>query len=118
MTTVAWPTTLPDCAEQWTEKDRESLIRTPMETGPPKVRRRFTAPMREFTVTMTLRNDQVQPLRDFYDIDCAQGVNSHYFIHPYLQTQQAFRFMAPPQINSVTALSASVQMQWEQFPGI
>jgi len=118
MATVPWPADLPQCAASWSETQRDPNVRTPMETGPPKVRRRYTAPMYEFAVGMVLEWTQFQLLRDFYDIDCAAGVNSHTFVHPYLQAEQTFRFMAPPEITSSGPLAVSVSMRWEQFPGI
>ena len=118
MATVQWPAELPNCADTWRERDRETLIRTPMETGPPKVRRRFTSPIREFDVGMVMRHDQFADLRDFYDISCAQGVVKHYFRHPYLNLVQEFRFMAPPELASSGPLAVVVAMKWEQFAGM
>lgn len=115
---IPWPAALPQCAETWRERDRETLIRTPMETGPPKVRRRFTSPIREFDVGMTLEWTQFEALRDFYDISCAQGVVNHTFVHPYIRQEQIFRFAAPPEISSAGPLAVTVAMKWEQFEGL
>ena len=116
MTTVAWPATLPDCLESWEETERPSVIRTAMDAGPPKVRRRFTAPMREIRCTMNLRRDQYLAFRDFFDVTCGQGVNWHTFTHPYTGAVESFRFVEPFVIQSMSALAVVVSMTWEQLP--
>jgi len=114
--TVPWPVDLPDCLESWQETERESITRTNMDAGPPKVRRRFTAPMREMRCTMVLRADQYETFRDFFDIELAQGINWHTFRHPYTGNVESFRFVSPFEISNMNALAITVSMLWEQLP--
>ncbi len=114
--TTPWPATLPDCVESWNETERPAVVRTDMDAGPPKVRRRFTAPMREIEVTMNLRNDQYSAFRDFFDVTLGQGVNWHSFRHPFTGAVEPFRFVAPFKIQSLSALAVVVSMTWEQLP--
>lgn len=111
-----WPAALPDCAQTWTERDRPSTIRTDMDTGPPKVRRRFTAVMREATVGMIIASDQYEALRDFYEIECGEGTVFHTFRHPWSNVVTRFRFVQPPEFSNEGALAINVSMVWEQLP--
>lgn len=113
---VSWPVDLPDCAATWQESETPSTIRTDMDAGPPKVRRRFTGIWRRIEVSMNLTKDQFIILRDFYDNECAQGVNWHTFRHPYTNEIEQFRFVEPPALTSMSALAASASMKWEQLP--
>lgn len=113
---IAWPVSLPSCAQDWQEQDRPSVIRTDMDVGPPKVRRRYTAPMRQQSVTMILENAQVIALRSFYEVDLNEGVNYHSFTHPYSGAVETFRFVEPPNFQSQGALVVQVSMTWEQLP--
>src|SRR5262245_23124970 len=116
MTTVTWPGSLPDCAETWNESDAPSTIRSEMDAGPPKVRRRFTGIMRNIEVSMVLTNAQFTAMRTFYETTCAEGVNFHQFKHPYTGATETFRFVSSPRFSSNGPLALTCEMTWEQIP--
>jgi len=112
---IAWPVELPDCAQTWEEQAVPVTVRTQMDTGQPKVRRRFTHTMRSMRVTFVLTHEQAMALRDFFEIDLQGGVQEHTFRHPFRDVVESFRFVEPPTISNVDALACSVACAWEQL---
>lgn len=112
---VPWPTGAPQFAESWQEKGNPNTVRTSMDIGPPKVRRRATRITRQITVSFTGTHDQWLAIRTFFNLDCQEGVEFHTFLHPYEGTVQAFRFMEAPQVTNVSSLGTTVTCVWEQI---
>jgi hypothetical protein len=115
MAALAWPAGLPDCAQSWEEKDIPVTVRTQMEVGPPKVRRRFTRTMRAVQVGFTMDHAQAMALRDFFEIDLQGGVLEHSFRHPFRGDVESFRFVEAPTITAEGALACVVSCSWEQL---
>lgn len=115
MAAIAWPAGLPDCAESWEEFDQPVTVRTNMEIGPPKVRRRFTRTMRGVRVSFTMDHAQAMQLRDYFEVDLQGGVLEHSFRHPFRGGVEAFRFVEAPRIANLGALACTVQCSWEQL---
>lgn len=111
----AWPSTLPDCAESWEEQDVPVTVRTSMDVGPPKVRRRYTRTMRNVRVGFTMTHEQANAMRDYFELDLQGGTIDHQFVHPFRDELQTFRFVEPPTINSMGALACAVSCSWEQL---
>lgn len=64
---ASWPSTLPQSplVRSLTETPPNDLIRTGMSVGPDKIRRRSTAGIRKFGMSIFLTKAQVQILDDF-----------------------------------------------------
>ncbi len=73
-----WPTALPQylLTRNYTETAPNLVIRTTMDAGPAKVRRRFTAGVRPIDGLLILSEDQVEELDEFYFNDCQGGALS------------------------------------------
>lgn len=112
---IPWPAGAPQFAESWEEQNQPLTIRTNMDVGPPKVRRRATRSFRSVTVSFTCRHDQWRVLKDFFQVDCQSGVQFHEFLHPFEGTVQEFRFIEAPQVVSVISFGVTVNCQWEQL---
>lgn len=68
MPTVVWPPTLPQLQSEGTEYWTDSgVIRTQMETGPPKVRRRTNTTREYFSTPMELTGDQLADFKAFVE---------------------------------------------------
>jgi len=115
MAAIPWPAFLPPCAETWEEFDLPVTVRTQMDIGPPKVRRRSTRTLRNVHVSFTMSHDQAMQLRDFFEIDLQGGVQEHSFRHPFRDDVEPFRFMEPPHITSLGAGACTVSCAWEQL---
>jgi len=70
-----WPTSLPQylLTRNYSETAPNLVIRTTMDAGPAKVRRRFTAGVRPIDGLLVLTDDQLGVLDGFFLNDCAGG---------------------------------------------
>lgn len=89
-----WPTTLP-LPEQtgYTESRANNILRTQMEAGAPKQRRRYTAVFTSVKFQMTLTQAQSTVLIDFYD---TVGAASFAWTNPRTGASVTARFIEPP----------------------
>jgi len=94
-----WPGTLPTSPEGpgYSEVLPNTLIRTNMDAGPPKVRQKFTAGVRPFTMSWMLTKAQVATLDTFYVTTLKGGALSFDGLaQPRTQAAVTFRFVEPP----------------------
>ena len=98
MTNAVWPVSLPQrpLAQGLQERVPDTLIRTSMEAGPPKVRRRYTAGIRLFEMQLRLAASQVDTLDAFFEETLAGGSLPFDWEHPRTGAAVAFRFVEPP----------------------
>ncbi len=98
MTNPVWPATLPQepLAQGYAERAPDTVIRTQMEAGPPKVRRRFTAGVRSIECRLRLIPAQVDTLDAFFNTTVAGGALPFDWKHPRTGTAVTFRFVEPP----------------------
>ena len=116
MSLVTWPASLPQepLAEGFTEQAPNTIIRSQMEAGPAKLRRRFTAGTRNFDCQLYLSADQAEALDAFYVSTLAGGALSFDWKHPRTQAAVTFRFVEPPSYKPVkrgTAWQASLKLE-------
>jgi hypothetical protein len=73
-----WPASLPQfvLTRNYKESPPDLVIRTKMDAGPAKVRRRFTAGVRPIEAMLVLNGDQLAVLDDFYLTACQGGALS------------------------------------------
>lgn len=88
---VSWPQELGDQLVGVSTRRQDVRIRTQMDTGPPKVRRRFTAAITRISVPLTLRGSQKQVFDDFYINDLVDGVTTFDWQDPTTDQTVSFR---------------------------
>jgi hypothetical protein len=89
-------------SDAFTETPQEIVVRTDMDTGPPKVRRRFVNPVRAYTCDIVLRNaTEYTTLRDFYYVTCLGGTDTILMPHPITGVDTSFRFASPPKFSAL-----------------
>lgn len=92
-----WPDTLPAPAlSTLQESPPDNLIRTQMDKGPAKVRRRTTANVRPISFTLRLTPAQVETLDEFYVTTTYSGADEFTYIHPRTGATVNARFTEPP----------------------
>lgn len=91
------PARLDGCWQSWREARQPQIIRSEMESGAVKVRRRFTGRRRMAEVSVTLKAEFYQDFVDWFEVTCLAGVNATQMKDP-LGNEQAWRFTAPPEI--------------------
>lgn len=95
---VAWPADLPQTvlAAGYEESPPDLVLRTAMDAGPAKVRRRFTAGPRLIPVSAIMTAAQVATLDAFFLESLAGGALAFDWIHPRTQAAASMRIMGPP----------------------
>lgn len=101
-----WPATLPQAWLQdgYQETMPEVIVRTEMDAGPAKTRRRFTAQVTPIKARMHLTADQKGYFEAFFNTTLKGGALSFYFPHDGSDT---FRFAKP-----LPALSPKGGTRW------
>ena len=85
-------------SEGFTEEPDDVLIRTSMDTGPAKVRRRFVNPTKSYSCAILVKDaTEYQTLNDFYYITCQGGSDTISLPHPITGAPSVFRFRGPIQ---------------------
>jgi hypothetical protein len=95
---AAWPDTLPTAPNQdgFQEDPPNNLIRTAMDIGLAKLRRRSTSAPRFITCAYDLTKAQVGYLETFYITTTYDGADPFTWTHPRTAGTLTVRFAAPP----------------------
>jgi len=116
---ISWPVSLPQYVEkdQYTESPPDARIRTQMDMGPPKVRRRFSAQVRPFQVVLTLDKEQLDTFDEFWRIGTAGGSLAFEFPNPRGEGMITVRFGEDaPEYGQFRGDRCSVTVQLEELP--
>jgi len=100
MAGIVWPTSLPAFEEpllsSYNEKPGTATVRTEMEVGPAKIRKRTTAEVDKFEVAYIMTGSQVATFDGFYDSTTAQGALRFDATHPRTLNTKEFRIKEDP----------------------
>lgn len=92
-----WPASLPPPAlNTLKEAPPNTTIRSQMDKGPDKVRRRTTANIRPISFVLKLTPAQVEILDTFYVTTTAGGADEFTYTHPRTAASVVARFVSPP----------------------
>lgn len=112
-----WPSTLPAPAiNTFKEVPPDNLIRSSMDKGPDKVRRRTTANISPVSFSLKLTSTQVQTLDDFYRTTINSGADEFTYTHPRTGLSVTARFIEPPQYREIAGVLYEVPIQLEIMP--
>lgn len=90
---AVWPVSLTITKDNFSEEPPDRVLRTGMDKGPDKLRRRTTANIRPVTISLFLDDTGVDTLDDFY---LANDVERFDFEHPRTGDTVEARFVEPP----------------------
>lgn len=98
MATLTWPNTVPDKPrpEDYEEVDGSTTIKSAVEVGPAKKRRRTTAEVDRLRLAIDMTDSEVTDFIDFYDNTTKQGALRFDFTHPRKGTTVEARFDSQP----------------------
>jgi len=118
MSLASWPGTLPDIplSQGYKEGVPNLLLRTQMDQGPAKVRRRHSAGVRQVALMLQLHKDQVATLDAFYLGPLEGGALRFTWVHPRTQVPTDFRFEKPPEYTHVGGLYFAATLALEVLP--
>ena len=108
------PSNLSGCWAKWQEQSFDQLVRTNMDTGEPKVRRRFTKTVRSAKVQVNLLKDDYNLFLQWFD-NCRQGVLPTKMVEPS-GVESVWRFATVPQYDWIDPRVVSVTVNIEQLP--
>lgn len=105
MAAIVWPPTLAQVplVESYQETEPVLTIRSAVDAGPPKVRRRFTAGIPTITAQYMLTRTQTQILSDFYVGPAAGGATIFEWPDPRQGVAVRVRFRQPPRYDPEAA---------------
>ncbi len=118
MSNLVWPGGLPQrpSVSGYQESFAETALRTPMEAGAAKLRRRFTAAPRQMELSFRMTPAQVALVRTFFEDTTAGGTLPFDWVHPRDGTTSSYRFMEPPRVSATAANLFSISIKLEQMP--
>ena len=95
MTNITWPSSLPQVIrlEGLSGKKKSNVVRTQMDAGPQKARRRYTVSSKVFTGSVVLTEAQRELLEDWYDNILGSGVLRFVMKDPQTLEPSEFRFL-------------------------
>lgn len=114
---ATWPATLPDpLINTLKESPADNSIRTQMDKGPAKMRRRTTANTKPIAFTMILTDAQLTALDAFYTATTFSGAISFDYTHPRTMDSVTARFTQPPSYSDVNGTCYRAEVQLEILP--
>lgn len=116
MSTV-WPATLPPPASgTFKYSPAKNKIRSDMDKGPAKQRRRTSANTKPISFELALTGEQADILTDFHDDDCFAGSVSFTFTDPKSGDTVEARFVDEPQISHIESDEYRASVNLEIMP--
>ncbi len=115
---TAWPSSLPESVlvSSHGEQLANTALRSSMEAGAPKMRRRFTAAPKPVEVSMVMTGAQTQTFETFFDDTLAGGTLSFEWKLPRTDAATTYRFREPPSLKPVGPDQWEVAMKLETVP--
>ena len=116
------PATWPSQLQQKLNEDGFSynigptVVRTEMDIGPAKVRRRFTKSVDTLTAIINLTVSEYSVFTYFYDTTLNGGSTTFNFLHPITGATIEARFVSDPSIRSIGGDKFQASMEWEILP--
>lgn len=101
MANATWPAGLPQylLVAGFSRRFRKNKIRTPMEYGPVKQRRRGTSAPAPIKGVIQLKAGQVSTLEAFHDTTLVDGTLPFDWVEPVSQTAVTCRFVSEPAVS-------------------
>lgn len=100
----------------WNESPPDNTIRSKMEVGPEKIRRRTTANIRPVSFIMNLNDAELDILDEFYTNDTFSGADEFDYIHPRTSDNVKARFADKPSYNDIIKGVYKVNISLEILP--
>lgn len=114
---AVWPATLPKPSpENYQEVMPDNAIRTDMEIGPAKVRKRGTSATTKYQMTFEMDNTDVNTLETFFTTTTNDGTDTFTMDDPRNGTTETFRFVNAPQTFALTGVWFRVTVNMEKLP--
>lgn len=111
---ASWPPSLPaHLINTFTETMPDNVIRSSVDRGAAKIRKRTTANVRPVAFTMILTPAQVVALDAFYSANAAAEFD---FTHPRTRAAVKARFTTPPALSDLNGRNYNCDVELEIMP--
>ena len=110
------PATLDGCWSSWSEQQQQNLLRTQMDSGAIKVRRRTTGIARVAQVSVSMQATKYAAFMSWYNVNCQQGVLPTPMCTPQCK-EELWRFVEAPQISWISKDAFTASATIERMPG-
>ena len=111
---ASWPASIPaHLINTFTETPPDNVIRSNMDRGIPKLRKRSTANVRPISFSMILTPAQVVTLDAFYAANAALEFD---YTHPRTRAAVKARFTAPPDLSDLNVRNYNCDVELEIMP--
>jgi len=111
----SWPGTLPQYFNiaGYSEEPADNAIRTPMETGDVKIRRRFTGQYDIISGTIDMSATQFEAFKLFWRDDLKDGSLAFDWVHPTTRANAVFKAMTKYRAPVFGVDNRRVQVQFQ-----
>ena len=115
---AAWPASLPQVAlaDGFSESAAPNTIRTEMDVGSAKVRRRYTAEIKTYGIALLLTTAQVTTLETFYVATLESGTLTFDWKNQRTKAAATYRFLSRPAYEEIGAGYWRTQLALEAIP--
>jgi len=113
-----WPAPLQQCLNQsgWQYNAEDTNVRTNVETGPKKVRRRYTRPDHLMQGIIWVHRDLYTLLDDLYTLTLQNGTLAFNFAHPITGVNSIWRFEETIKYSPLGGEQFQAKMIWREEP--
>lgn len=118
MSNAVWPLTLPQFVlrDGFQEQAQKNVIKSEMDAGPPKRRRRFTKPLRTLQVRVHLTIAQSELLDEFFQQTLQGGSLPFDWVHPRTHEPMTAFIDEPPTYTPAGGLHVIASFPLEIIP--
>lgn len=114
---AVFPSSLPKPSpDGYQETMADNTIRSDMDVGPAKVRKRSTSATTKYRLNYELDNTDVNTLETFFHDTINDGVDTFDMDDPRSGSTETFRIVGPPDINALTGTWYRVSINMEKLP--
>lgn len=113
---ATWPASLPQLPNSSGFKDEaiDQAVRTKMDTGPGKARRRYTSTRSKVAVSLWITVAQYTTLETFYNTTLAGGTATFTWVNFIDSASATYRFTQPPAYTNLGADQFPVKLMMER----
>lgn len=113
---ATWPSLPAPLINTFKETVPDNILRTSMDRGVDKVRRRTTANARGIQFTLLLTPAQISTLETFYVTTLLSGADEFDYTHPRTGATVNARFTQPPAYSDVNGINFRAEIALEVLP--
>lgn len=116
---VYWPSSLENLinADSFQVKMGDTVLRSEMDVGLAKTRRRFTSPIDTYSCSINIYQSDYGTFYDFYNVTLNGGITPFEFVDPLTGNLSTFRFLNSPSISPLGSAGWFIlSMNWEKMP--